>query len=263
MKIGVTQVILPGLKLDEILDLCRDAGYQALELVFGEGGEPEVGMTPTEVKAVGKRCRDAGVEIGSVIAHYADRGNLLSRNPEDREQGKRSLARSLEIAEILGVNATLLHPGQLTPEGTYEQAWDDLKGILKEMAGEAKKKRVAICLENVWNKILLSPKEMREFLHEVGSDQVGAYLDTANMMAYGFPEHWIRSLAGRIKRVHFKDFDRRKHRFVNLMDGDTDWPTIMGELRSVGYEGPVIHEVDGDRGTQIEMARRMLKIVSM
>ena len=147
MKIGVTQVILPGLKLDEILDLCREAGYQALELVFGEGGEPEVGMTPTEVKAVGKRCRDAGVEIGSVIAHYADRGNLLSRNPEDREQGKRSLARSLEIAEILGVNATLLHPGQLTPEGTYEQAWDDLKGILKEMAGEAEKKRVAICLE--------------------------------------------------------------------------------------------------------------------
>jgi hexulose-6-phosphate isomerase len=148
-------------------------------------------------------------------------------------------------------------------QGTYEQAWDDLKGILKELAPVAQKNRAAIALENVWNKFLLSPKEMRDFLDEVGSDWVGAYVDTANMMAYGFPEHWIRSLGKRIKKVHFKDFKRREHQFVHLMDGDTDWPTVVKELRAIGYDDCVIHEVSGDREVQIEMARRMKKIVAM
>ena len=40
MKIGVTQIILGTLPLDEILQLCCDAGYEALELVFSPEGDP-------------------------------------------------------------------------------------------------------------------------------------------------------------------------------------------------------------------------------
>ncbi len=263
MKIGVTQIILGKMSLEDTLALCREAGYECVELVFREGGDPDVNMSASELKAVGQKCKAAGVEIGSVIANYADRGSLLSRNPDDREKQKRCVVRSLEIAGLLGVNCTLVHPGQLTVNGTYEQAWDDLKGILKELAPLAEKNRAAIGLENVWNKFLLSPKEMRDFLDEVGSDAVGAYVDTANMMAYGFPEQWIRSLGKRIKKVHFKDFKRREHKFVNLMDGDTDWSTVVKELRAIGYDDCVIHEVSGEHEIQMEMARRMKRIVAM
>jgi hexulose-6-phosphate isomerase len=104
---------------------------------------------------------------------------------------------------------------------------------------------------------------MAGFVDDVGSDWIGTYLDTANMMAYGFPEHWVRGLGGRIKRVHFKDFARRAHQFVDLMDGDTDWPLLMSELKGIGYDLPVIHEVGGDREALIETAKRMKKIVAM
>lgn len=262
VKIGITQIILGKYSLDDTLSLCRDAGYEAIELVFGEGRDPDVNMSWEEIEAVGKKCAQAGVEVTSVIAWYADRGNLLSRNPVEREKAKKSLARSIEVASILGAGATLLHPGQLTAEGTYQQAWDDLAGVLRDMAPMAAEHQVAIGLENVWNKFLLSPKEMREFVDAVGSPWVGTYLDTANMMAYGFPEHWIRELGPRIKRVHFKDFNRREHKFVHLMDGDTNWPVVVSLLREIGYNGSVIHEVSGDRETQIEMARRMRQIVA-
>ena len=261
MKIGVTQIILSKLALDEILQLCRDAGYEALELVFSEGGDPDIDMSDDEIRQVRKRCEEAGIEVGSSIARYADRGNLLSLDPEAQEQGRRSLVRSVEIAHVLGVDAVLLHPGQLTVEGTYEQAWDGMLGIMKEVASIAEEKRVAVGIENVWNKFLLSSREMAEFVDAVGSEWVGTYLDTANMMAYGFPEHWIRGLGNRIVRVHFKDFDRKGRSFVHLMDGDTDWPTVMRELRAIGYDSPVIHEVGGDREVQIEMAVRMKTIV--
>ena len=263
MKIGVTQIILSKLSLDEILQLCQDAGYEALELVFSEGGDPDVNMSDSEIRGVRRKCDDAGIEVSSSIGRYAERGGLLSPDSALREQGKKTLVRSVEIAQVLGVDAVLLHPGQLTAEGTYDQAWDWMLGIMKEVAPVAEEKGVTIGIENVWNKFLLSAREMAQFVDAVGSDRVGTYLDTANMMAYGYPEHWVRGLGSRIARVHFKDFLRREHRFVHLMDGDTDWPTLVKDLRDIGYEAPVIHEVGGDREVQLEMAKRMQKIVSM
>ncbi len=263
MKIGITQLLLSNMSLDEALGLCQEAGYQAIELVFRDGSEPDVNMSESGIKQVGEKCRAAGVEISSVIASYRDRGNMLSPDPAEREKGSKSTVRALEIAGILGAGAILLHPGQLTAEGTYEATWDNLVEALKSLAPVAEKHQVVIGLENVWNKFLLSPKEMRDFIDEVGSEWVGTYLDTANMMAYGFPEHWVRSLGHRITRVHFKDFKRGEHRFVNLLDGDTDWATLMKEFRAIGYDGYVVHEVGGDRAALIDIAERMRKIVAL
>lgn len=263
MKIGVTQIILGKLSLDETLQLCQDAGYECVELVFGAGRDPDIDMSDDEIRKVKKKCADAGVEIGSILAWYEDRGNFLSLDSKANQQGMKGLKRAIDIAHVLGVNGMLLHPGQLTVEGTYEEVWDRFLGMMKEIAPYAQSKKVAVGIENVWNKFLLNPKEAREFVDAVGSDWVGIYLDTANMMFYGFPEHWIRGLKRRIKRVHFKDFVRRERQFVPLMDGDTDWPTVVKLLRENGYDSYVIHEVGGDRDVQIEMAKRMKKIVAM
>ena len=192
MKIGITQLLLGNMSFDDVLHLCLDARYDAIELVFGEGTELDINMSLSEIVRVSKRCAIAGLEISSVIANYSDSGNLLSLDANQREKGIRSVDRALEIAGILGAGTILLHPGQLTVEGTYQMVWDNLLGILKDLAAVAASKKVAIGLENVWNKFLLSPKETRDFIDAVDSEWVGVYLDTANMMAYGYPEHWIR-----------------------------------------------------------------------
>ena len=263
MEIGVTQIILGDMNIDDTLELCQAASYECVELTFRPGKDLDPDLSDSELDAVGKKCADAGVSIASVIANTADGGRLLSTSAEERSNQMKGLAKSLEICGKLGVTGTLLHPGQLQVDGTYEEVWDNLRGALQEMAPEAERNRCAIGLENVWNKFLLSPKETVDFIDEVGSDWVGVYLDTANMMAYGYPEHWIRSLGSRIKKVHFKDFDRGQHKFVNLMDGDTDWVTVMSEFRAVGYDDSVVHEVGGDREVQIEMAKRMKEIVAL
>ncbi len=263
MKIGVTQIILGGMSLNDTISLCQDAGYDAVELTFSEGNDTDINMSDTELRGIATKCADAGIEISSITAGYADRGNLLSLEAAEREKGVASLARGLEVAAALGTGGILLHPGQLTVEGTYQQVWDNLVSILRELAPSAETHQVAIGLENVWNKFLLSPKEMKDIIDEIGSDWVGCYLDTANMMAYGYPEHWIRELTHRIKRVHFKDFSRGNHQFVNLLDGDTDWPAVMEAFRAIGYDGYLIHEVGGDRATQIDLAKRMRRIVAI
>ncbi len=263
MKIGITQIILGTMSLDDTLALCRDAGYEAVELVFSDDKDLRVDMGDADLRKVADQCRASAVEIGSVIAQPQERGNLLSPDKGARELCIKRLRRSVEIAAILGVDGVLLHPGQLSVEADYQQAWDHLRDALRAVAVMAEDRGVAIGVENVWNKFLLSPVEARLFVDEVGSDSVGIYLDTANMMAYGYPEQWIRTLGARIKKVHFKDFVRREHRFVNLLDGDADWPAIMRELRAIGYDSTLIHEVGGEREVLVELGERMRRISAM
>lgn len=263
MKIGVTQIILGDKSLDDTLALCAEAGYDAVELTFTASGKDlNIDMSADELADVAARCAAAGVTIAAILGHYVERGNLLSSSAEERAACSRCLARALEIAGALGTDAVLLHPGQLQVDTSYVRAWDDLVGALRELAPVAASHKAAIAVENVWNKFLLSPREALQLVDEVNSDWVGIYLDTANMMAYGYPEHWIRDLGARIKKVHLKDFVRADRSWVQLMDGDTDWPTVMAELRSMGYDGTLIHEVGGDHATQIEMAARMRRIVA-
>ena len=59
MKIGVTQIILSNQTLDDTLQLCQDAGYEAIELVFGSGSDPDVDMSDEEIRGVRERCNAA------------------------------------------------------------------------------------------------------------------------------------------------------------------------------------------------------------
>lgn len=263
MKIGITQIILGNTSLGDTLSLCAEAGYEAVELVFAEDKDLRIDMSIAELDDVAAACRAAEIEIASVIAQPKARGNLLSSDADERALGAVRLRRSVEIAGVLGVDGVLLHPGQLSVEDSYELAWNGLCEALRTVAPFAEEVGVSIGVENVWNKFLLSPREARLLVDEVSSDRVGIYLDTANMMAYGYPEQWIRELGPRIKKVHFKDYVRREHRFVNLLDGDTDWPAIMRELRAIGYGDSLIHEVGGTHAELVDLGERMRRIVAM
>jgi len=136
-------------------------------------------------------------------------------------------------------------PGRVTPEVTYDAVYDRTVEACRTLAPTARDTGVAIGIENVWNKFLLSPLEARRLFEEIGSDHVGLFFDVGNFVAWSYPEQWISLLGSRIKKVHFKDFDRKAHRFVPLMQGDVDWPVVIRALRAVGYDDWVISEVDG------------------
>ena len=134
MKIGITQIILGSMSLADTLALCRDAGYEAVELVFADDKDLRVDMSDAQLRQVAEQCRAAHVEIGSVIAQPQQRGNLLSADRDERELCVKRLRRSVEIAAVLGVDGVLLHPGQLGVEADYQQVWDNFCAALRAVA---------------------------------------------------------------------------------------------------------------------------------
>jgi hexulose-6-phosphate isomerase len=87
---------------------------------------------------------------------------------------------------------------------------------------------------------------MRDVIDKVGSDYVGSYFDVGNVLYCGYPEHWIKILGKRIKKVHFKDYRRAVGSldgFVDLLAGDVDYVAVKKALDSVGYDGWVSAEM--------------------
>lgn len=128
----------------------------------------------------------------------------------------------------------------------YDIAYDRAQEAVSQLARTAAEHKVNIGLENVWNKFLLSPLEMRNFIDEIGSPWVGSYFDVGNTLANGYPQHWISILGKRIKKVHFKDYRRQAgglHGFVDLLAGDVDYPVVVKALEAVGYDDYVIAEM--------------------
>lgn len=124
----------------------------------------------------------------------------------------------------------------------YKRAFD----AVSKLVGNAEKTGVTLCIENVWNKFLLSPLEMRNFIDSFESRRVGSYFDIGNVLLTGYPDQWINILGRRIKRVHVKDFKKSSgtaEGFVDLGEGDVDFAAVKKALKAVKYNGYVTAEM--------------------
>ena len=263
MKAGITQICLPKQALEADLDFARNTGYDAIELVFSDEGEPSIDASGSALAQVKSACIDRGLEIVSIRPVRKDGGSLLSPDTSERTKMVDVLARGLEIAEAIGVDGMLLHPGSLEPGVSYLETWRNFRDAMKTLAPEAERRGCSIGVENVWNKFILSPMEACRFVDEVGSSSIGIYIDVANMVLYGYPEMWIRDLGNRITKVHVKDFRRKDGTWVQLMDGDVDWQAVMKELRNIGFDGALVSEVGGDETMTRQTADRIRQIMNL
>ncbi len=264
MKKGLTQICLGrASRIPDALQLCREIGYQGLEILLTESGELTMTSGPSDYEAIRRMSEAAGVELTSICGA----GDLSDNDPAVRDAYKAQIRKMLEAAEALGLDTVLVTGGRTNEKVPYDVAFERQLAALQELAPEAERRRVNIGLENIWNKLLISPLEFRDFLDRIGSEYVGCYFDTGNVLLYGYPEQWIRILGKRIKKIHFKDFridhNERRYEWSQLMQGQVDWPAVMREIRVIGYDDYVITEVCGDRSVYEETCRIMDTILAL
>jgi L-ribulose-5-phosphate 3-epimerase len=231
----------------------KGLGYEGIEVCLFPDGPLSLDMSDADVAKLGKTLDAAGLQPASVTCGALWDNQLTSSDAAKRAEGKRIVTRCLEVAGKLGATGILVVPGSVEtffmPEGEivqYDVAVQRIEEAAKELAPVAEKNKAAIGIENVWNKVFMSPLEARDFVDRVGSEYVGWFFDVGNILAMGFPEQWIRILGKRIKKIHVKDFRRAVgtvEGFVDLLEGDVNWPEVMKALREVGYDDFLIAEM--------------------
>ena len=243
----------PNLSLKECFVLAKKAGFEAIEVALPSGKEITLDSGKEDLTQVKKEANEAGLELSSLASGLFWDYSLTSNSSETREKAKQIVRKMLEFASYLSVDTILVVPGAVDvffqPGGevvSYDVVYERALSALKELAPVAEKYRVNIGVENVWNKFLLSPLEMRDFIDKVGSPFVGAYFDVGNVILTGYPEQWIRILGKRIKKVHLKDFRSsigNANGFVDLLEGDVNWKEVIAALKEVGYDGYLTAEM--------------------
>ena len=251
MKKGISIWSFPEGSLLDSFKLAADAGFEGVEVALDENaGEITLQSTEKELLAIKQQASDCGISLYSVASGLYWSYFLNDEDEAIRSKAQDIVKKQLEVAAVLGCESILVIPGCVNAEFAapgkvmdYETCYNrSLESILK-VKEHAESYKVEIGLENVWNKFLLSPLEMRDFIDKVDSPYVGAYLDIGNTLANGFPDHWIRSLNSRIKKVHFKDFQISTNSFVDLMEGDVNYPGVMKAFADIGYDGWVTAEM--------------------
>lgn len=237
----------------EVFAQAQKAGFEAVEVALSGAGDLSLSTTEKEAQAVVRAARDSGVRIASVATGLFWGKSLSADDPAVRAEALGIARKLIDIAAWLDAGAVLLIPGAVDVffdptagvvayDAVFKRASDAVASLLPQ-AGAS---RIAIGIENVWNKFLVDPMAMRDFVDQFKSEWVGAYFDVGNAMLVGYPEQWIRMLGPRIKRVHLKDFRRSvgtADGFVDLLAGDVNWPEVMKALREVEYDGPLTAEM--------------------
>src|SRR2546426_7631866 len=257
IKKGVLLEMLPAkLSYAERMKLARDVGFEVIQAP----------TTPDEREAEAiKRAADAAsVRIDSVMNMDHWKYPLSSADPAVVEKSLAGMRTSLQNAKLWGSDAVLLVPAVVNPQTSYRDAWSRSQKEIRKLLRLAEELKIVIAIEEVWNKFLLSPLEMSAYIKEFQSPWIQAWFDVGNVLLYGYPQDWIRTLGKSIAKVHLKDFKRREngYEWVNLGDGDVDWEAVREAFRQIGYAGSAITELKvGDEAYLRDVSRRVDRLV--
>jgi L-ribulose-5-phosphate 3-epimerase len=257
IKKGVLLGMLPkNLRYADRFKLARDVGFEAVQAY----------TTPKESEAeeIKKAADSAGIRIDSVMNEGHWEWPLSSSDPAVVEKSLNAMRTSLHNAKLWGCYSVLLVPAVVNPQTSYRDAWTRSQKQIRKLIPLAEELKIVIALEEVWNKFLLSPIEFAKYVDELASPWVKVWFDVGNIVFYGYPQDWIRTLGNRIVELHLKDFKRRDdgYSWVNLGDGDIDWGEVHKALAEIGYSGTATTEIDGGDETYLrDVSKRIDRLV--
>lgn len=267
MRIGINQFCFPApCEVREAMERAKALGYECMEVCLTAdrpSGCSAGGVTDAldisgyfnsllhehagerEFSALRGLSEEIGLPLSSVggIVSFSIYP-LTARDPDTAQKSMDAVRRMLDAAQAIGASSALVIPGMLTPDMGYEEGYRLAQERLTALADHAP--GVCLMIENVWNNMLYSPLEMARFVDETGRRNIGICFDIANARRFGYPEQWIRTLGGRIREFHCKDYRMSVDNingFTSLLDGDVDYPAVMEAIRDIGFDGDLMVEL--------------------
>lgn len=259
VKYGMIQA---GQSVREKFEIARDAGFEGIEM-----------PAPSQINLDEVRdARDAtGLAIPGVVNSVHWNKPLSDPDPAVRAKGVSALEAAIRQCEAIGGGSVLLVPAVVNKQVSYADAYARSQAEIARVLPLARESGVRIAIENVWNSFLLSPLEAARYTDEIGADVMGWHFDVGNIVNYGWPEHWVRTLGDRIIRLDVKEYSRKRRDDeglwkgfgVEIGEGDCDWPAVMEALNEIGYNGWACAEVGGGGPDRLaDIANRMSKVLA-
>lgn len=244
MKLGIATVSISG-TLEDKIEAIAATGFDGIEIF-----EQDFIADPRPPREVGKRVRDAGLEV-MLFQPFRDFEGLpgdLRRKAFDRAE------RKFDVMQELGCDLVLIcssvHPEAL---GGIDRAAADFH----ELGERAAKRGLRVGYEALaWGRHVDDHRDAWEIVRRADHPNVGLILDSFHTLGRGIDPDSIRRIPG--EKIFFVQLADAPQISMDLLywsrhfrnmpgEGDLDVPAFMAAVMATGYQGPISLEIFNDQ----------------
>jgi len=293
MKLGLLSAIFPDLTFEQVIDTASSLNLKSVELAcwpsFGDKRryagvthlDPNT-LTPQRIKEVKEYCMLKNVEISS-LGYYS---NPLSADPNISDISISHLYKLIDASSDLGINMVTTFIGRDQFQ-SVEKNLEKFQTIWTPIIQYAESKKVKIAIENCpmlfssdeWpggKNLAYSPVIFRRMFSMIKSDYFGLNFDPSHFVWQQMDYLEVLSeFKEKLFHIHVKDtkvlvdklkevgilatpLEYMKPKIPGL--GDIDWKEFFDKLKSVGYNGHCVLEIE-DREFEGSMENIIKSIV--
>ena len=192
-----------------------------------------------------------GWEGPKVWDFYEGQRTLGLVPPQYREMRVKNLCDGTDFARRIGLTDVATHMGFI-PECPFDPNFEPLCDAIRTVAQHLKTNGQYLLFETGQE----TPVTMLRCFEQVGMDNLGVNLDTANLILYGKanPVDALDVFGKYVRNLHAKDgfYPVNGHDLgeeVRLGDGKVDFPALFRKLKELGYDSYVTieREISGEQ----------------
>ena len=258
LKVGVCVQYNDPKEMPQKLEALRAQGFDNCQLISWN----PAAWTAENAAALNELFARFGVAISAfwcgwegpcVWNFYEGQTTLGLVPPQYREMRIRNLCDGADFAKALGVQNVVTHMGFI-PENPNDPQFLPFCGAVRVVAAHCKNNGQNLLFETGQE----TPVTMLRCFEEVGLDNLGVNLDTANLILYGKanPVDALDVFGGYVKNLHAKDGcyptnGRELGCETPIGQGKVDFWALLRKLHALGYDGYVTIEREIDGAQQI------------
>ena len=257
MNIGTCVSLIEISEMEEKLATIADNGFDTCQLL---GWDTKV-WTPDNAVVLKKLLEKYQITVSAfwcgwdgprIWGDFYESQITLGLVPRDyRQMRVQNLCDGADFAHMLGVTDVVTHMGFI-PENPYDPDFSTFCVAVRSVAEHLKKNGQYLLFETGQE----TPVTLLRCFEEVGTDNLGINLDTANLILYGKanPVDALDVFGQYVRNIHAKDgryptTGRRTGKETKIGEGKVDFKALFFKLKELGYNSYVTieREISGDQ----------------
>ena len=250
-------------RLDEALRMLADLGYKGVALT---PDVPHLDLLTTDerdwekarltLERLGLRCileTGARYVLDPRRKHWP---NLLSGDADAAGRRMDFYRRAFRMAKALGAEGVSIWSGACEAGDAPEAAFARLLERLPRLLDDARDSGTLVCFEPEPGMLVDSMARYRELRARLKRDDLMTTIDVGHLLVTesGAAHAHLAEWAPTLRNVQLDDARRGVHEHLMPGQGEVDFAAVFGELRRLGYQGPLALELSRDSHRAAEAA---------
>jgi len=233
MEFGFFSNAFKNYSLEYAVEVLSGLEYKGLEL-WCKGHHITPYDNQERIDYVKKLCSSKGLTIYALSAHL----DFITSNQELREEHIRRFKKVIDLAVSFDIKKVQTASGYLFTREPEQWMWDNFYKSMEEVGGYAMEKGVTINIEPEPEKLLRTPKQLVDFIDNIGIPVFEGVLDLSHAIALDMtPVEFIEGMDGHLNHVHVDDGKHGLHPHNHLIpgEGDVKYHEVFEYLESIKY----------------------------